>query len=125
MDFNRLKEPVFKIAHDPRVTPIGRLLRKTGLDEVPQLLNVLSGSMSLVGPRPEQIELVERYNSYQRRRLKAKPGITGYQQVMCRGDLSLAKRIEYDLWYLKNQGIMLDLYCMAKTIISVFRAEGT
>jgi exopolysaccharide biosynthesis polyprenyl glycosylphosphotransferase len=123
VDFDALPEPVFKLREDPRVTALGRILRRTSLDEVPQFLNVLWGTMSIVGPRPEQLELVQRYNDHQRRRLKAKPGITGYQQVMSRGDLSLAKRIEYDLYYLKYQSLFMDLAIMARTLLVVLRGE--
>jgi exopolysaccharide biosynthesis polyprenyl glycosylphosphotransferase len=124
VDFSSLAEPVFKIRDDPRVTRIGSFLRKSSLDEIPQLLNVLKGEMSLVGPRPEQIDLVKMYNEHQWRRLKAKPGITGYQQVMSRGDLCLAKRVEYDLYYLKHQSILLDLIILFRTIIVVIRGDG-
>jgi len=84
IDVDNLDEPVFKISKDPRVTPIGGFLRRTSLDEIPQLINVLKGEMSLVGPRPEELGVVDKYDAYQRRRLKAKPGITGYQQIMNR-----------------------------------------
>lgn len=124
IDFDNLPEPVFKIKHDPRVTPIGRFLRRWSLDEVPQFFNVLWGTMSLAGPRPEQVELVAIYSPWQRRRLKAKPGITGYQQIMSRGDPSLEKRIALDLYYLKHQGLWLDLFILAKTIIVVIRGDG-
>jgi len=124
IDFDRLPEPVFKIKQDPRVTPIGRILRNWSLDEVPQFFNVLLGTMSLVGPRPERVELVANYNLWQRRRLKAKPGITGYQQIMSRGDPSLEKRLALDLYYLKHQGLWLDLFILAKTIIVVIRRDG-
>jgi exopolysaccharide biosynthesis polyprenyl glycosylphosphotransferase len=124
VDLDALKEPVFNIRRDPRVTPVGRILRRFSIDEVPQFLNVLRGSLSIVGPRPERVELVHRYDAYQRRRLKAKPGITGYQQVMSRGDPSLARRIEYDLYYLKHQSLFLDLFIMLKTILVVVRGDG-
>lgn len=124
VNFDVLREPVFKIDNDPRVTPIGRILRRTGLDEIPQLLCVLKGEMSVVGPRPEQAALVERYNVWQRRRLKGVPGITGYQQVMCRGTTSLSDRIDYDLYYLKHQSISLDLLILLKTIAVVVRGAG-
>jgi exopolysaccharide biosynthesis polyprenyl glycosylphosphotransferase len=124
IDFESMDEPVFNIRRDPRVTAIGRILRRTSLDEIPQLLNVIAGNMSLIGPRPERVELVERYTPSQRRRLKAKPGITGYQQVMSRGDPSLAKRIEYDLYYLKFQSLYLDIYILLKTILVVVRGGG-
>ncbi|MGB6066306.1 MAG: sugar transferase [Desulfomonilaceae bacterium] len=124
IDLDNLEEPVYKIPQDPRVTSIGRFLRRSGLDEIPQLVNVLKGDMSIVGPRPEWIGLAKRYEPWERRRLKAKPGITGYQQVISRGDPSLAKRIELDLYYLKHQGLFLDLLIMLKTIIVVCRGEG-
>lgn len=124
VNISSLAEPVFKIRNDPRVTRIGAFLRKSSLDEIPQLVNVIRGQMSIVGPRPEQIELVRMYNEQQWRRLKTKPGITGYQQVMSRGDLSLAKRIEYDLYYLKHQSIWLDLVILLRTIIVVARGDG-
>ena len=106
------------------MTPIGKILRNWGLDEVPQFLNVVWGNMSLVGPRPEAAELVEKYNPWQRRRLKAKPGITGYQQVMSRGIPSLEQRTAQDLYYLKHQGLWLDLYILARTILVVIRGDG-
>jgi exopolysaccharide biosynthesis polyprenyl glycosylphosphotransferase len=124
VDFNSLPTPVFKIENDPRVTPIGGFLRRTGLDEIPQLLNVLKGEMSIVGPRPEQADLVERYNVWQRRRLKGVPGITGYQQVMCRGIPCLTQRIEYDLYYLKHQSLSLDLLILLRTIWVIIRGDG-
>ncbi len=124
IDFENLPEPVFNIKQDPRVTPLGKILRHSSLDEVPQFFNALLGNMSLVGPRPERVELVANYNLWQRRRLKAKPGITGYQQVMGRGHPSLEKRIAYDLYYLKHQGFWLDLFILAKTIIVVIRGDG-
>ena len=123
--FEDLAEPVFKLRNDPRVTPIGRLLRRTGLDEIPQLLNVLKGEMSLVGPRPEEIALVERYDPVHRRRLKAKPGITGYQQVTNRGEASLGARVRHDLLYLKHQSLLLDFYIMLKTVGVMVRGKGT
>lgn len=124
VDFDRLQEPVFKFRNDPRVTPIGKILRRLGLDEIPQLFNVLMGQMSIVGPRPEQVELVNRYDPWQRRRLKCRPGITGYQQVVCRGDASLSKRIESDLYYLKHQSLFLDLIIMFRTVMVVIRGDG-
>jgi exopolysaccharide biosynthesis polyprenyl glycosylphosphotransferase len=124
IDLDGLAEPVYKIPQDPRVTSIGKFLRRSGLDEIPQLVNVLRGDMSIVGPRPEWVGLAERYEPWERRRLKAKPGITGYQQVMSRGDPSLAKRIELDLYYLKHQGLFLDVFIMLKTILVVCRGDG-
>ena len=116
MDFNRLKEPVFKLQDDPRVTFIGKILRKTSLDELPQLFNVLKGDLSLVGPRPEEIALVKRYAPFFRERLKVKPGITGLQQITCRGSTSLTERMKYDLLYIKNHSLWLDIKILLKTI---------
>ncbi len=124
VDFDALEEPVFKLKNDPRVTRLGRLLRRTGLDEAPQLFNVLMGQMSLVGPRPEQVELVDKYTVWQKRRLKGKPGITGYQQVMSRGDPLLSRRVDYDLYYLKNQSFLLDLFILCKTFVVVIKGDG-
>ncbi len=123
--FDALAEPVFKLKNDPRVTPVGRLLRRTGLDEVPQLLNVIRGDMSIVGPRPEEVALVERYDAVHRRRLKARPGITGYQQIMNRGEASLVARVRHDLLYLKQQSLMFDFYIMFRTVGVVLRGSGT
>ena len=124
IDVNGLAEPVFKIRNDPRVTWIGAVLRRTSLDEIPQLLNVIKGEMSLVGPRPEELRIVGLYNSWQRRRLKAKPGITGYQQVSNRGEPLLAERVKYDLTYLKHQSFFLDVYILLKTLLVVARGSG-
>jgi len=123
VDVNELKVPGFKIKNDPRVTPFGRFLRRTGLDEIPQLFNVLKGEMSLVGPRPEMPALVARYSPEHRRRLKAKPGITGYQQALARG-IPLAEGVKYDLIYLKHQGLLLDLYILLKTVVVILRGRG-
>ena len=124
IDVTALKEPVFKLKNDPRVTSLGRWMRRTGLDEIPQLLNVLLGDMSVVGPRPEEIRLVDQYTPSQRRRLKAKPGITGYQQIRNRGGTSLAERVAYDLVYLKHQSLMLDLYILCNTPLVLIRGSG-
>ena len=109
-----LDVPGVKIRNDRRVTWVGRILRWTSLDEVPQLMNVLRGEMTLVGPRPEMPRLVDRYDAFERRRLKGKPGITGFQQVMARNE-PLAGAMKYDLSYLKEQGLLFDLYIMART----------
>jgi lipopolysaccharide/colanic/teichoic acid biosynthesis glycosyltransferase len=113
--FDELAEPVYKLKNDPRVTRVGRFLRRFGLDELPQLLNVLRGEMSLVGPRPEVIALAGRYNPEQRRRLLVKPGITGYQQIHNRGMPDMAARLVYDLYYLRNRSLPLDLWILAMT----------
>ena len=121
---NDLDEPVFKIKNDPRITRIGRILRRSSLDEILQFWNVLRGDMSIVGPRPEETQLVDKYNIWQRRRLKIKPGITGMQQVMCRGTTSLSDRIKYDIFYLRKHSLLVDIYIILKTIPVVITGKG-
>jgi exopolysaccharide biosynthesis polyprenyl glycosylphosphotransferase len=122
--FDELREPVFKLERDPRVTRFGRLLRRTSLDELPQLVNVLRGEMSLVGPRPEQVELVRRYRPEHRFRLAVKPGLTGEMQVFGRGALSFEERLALDRDYIENLSITRDLRIMALTIPSVLAGNG-
>jgi len=124
VDLEDLAEPVFKLQHDPRVTPLGGFLRRWSLDELPQLWNVILGTMSLVGPRPEEVSLAERYDTRQRRRLKAKPGITGLQQVENRGVESLAARVELDLYYLRHQSFLFDLWILLRTPAAVLGRRG-
>jgi exopolysaccharide biosynthesis polyprenyl glycosylphosphotransferase len=124
IDIGVLDEPVFKIRDDPRVTRVGRLLRRSSLDEVPQLINVLLGEMSIVGPRPEQVELVGRYSEEQRGRLAAKPGVTGPMQVFGRGELTFAERIEMELEYIENQSLGRDVRILIHTLPAVFRGTG-
>ena len=109
---------------DTRVTGLGAFLRKTSLDEFPQLLNVLRGEMSFVGPRPEMPFIVEGYSEWQRQRLTVKPGITGLWQIMGRKDLPLHENIEYDFYYIKNQSLLLDLSILIKTIPVILRRDG-
>lgn len=124
VDVEHLKEPVFKLKSDPRVTRLGRFLRKTSLDEVPQFVNVLLGDMSIVGPRPEEVWLVEKYDAVQRQRLGAKPGITGPMQVSGRGDLTLSERVVLDVDYIRNQSFLLDLKIIVLTIPAVLIRRG-
>jgi exopolysaccharide biosynthesis polyprenyl glycosylphosphotransferase len=122
--FNRLEQPMFKLAHDPRVTLIGRVLRHASLDELPQLANVLKGDMSLVGPRPEQSELVERYAEQDRFRLAVKPGLTGPMQVYGRGQLAFAERLAVEREYVENISIARDFRILALTIAPVISGRG-
>jgi len=117
-------EPVFKLARDPRTTRVGRCLRKSSIDELPQLWNVLRGDMSFVGPRPEEVQFVKQYDIWQRRRLKVKPGITGLQQIKCRGTNSLAERVRYDIYYVRKRSMVMDLLILLKTIPVVFSGRG-
>jgi len=112
------------VPDDPRITKVGKFLRKTSLDEFPQLINVLKGEMSLVGPRPEMPFIVEKYKNWERQRLTVKPGLTGLWQIMGRKDLPLHESLEYDFYYIKNQSLLLDLTIMLKTIPIVLRGKG-
>lgn len=109
---------------DRRITRIGRLLRRTSLDELPQLLNVVRGEMSLVGPRPEMPFIVERYEEWQKRRLAVKPGLTGLWQILGRKDLPLHENLEYDFYYVNNQSLLLDLEILARTIPQIIFGKG-
>jgi lipopolysaccharide/colanic/teichoic acid biosynthesis glycosyltransferase len=125
IDLDALDEPVFKLKDDPRVTRIGRFLRRWSIDEVPQLVNVLKGDMSLVGPRPEEIRIVCYYNRWHRRRLMARPGVTGPVQVSGRGDLSLEERVRLEIDYIQNHSLRRDLEILLKTIPAVTRGDGS
>ncbi|MGH6913389.1 MAG: sugar transferase, partial [Geminicoccales bacterium] len=114
----------FKDRGDPRTTRIGRVLRRWSLDELPNLWNVLVGEMSLVGPRPEQPWIVERYEPWQRKRLAAPPGMTGWWQVNGRSDLPLHENVEYDIYYVQNYSPLLDLIILFKTIPAVLKGRG-
>ena len=116
--------PFFKMENDPRVTPLGRWLRKLSLDEIPQLWNVLLGDMSLVGPRPHPVDDYERYNIEHLRRLDVKPGLTGLWQVTARRDPSFETNMAMDLEYIENWSLWLDLKIVFKTVPAVLRAEG-
>jgi lipopolysaccharide/colanic/teichoic acid biosynthesis glycosyltransferase len=122
---NEMKGPVFKIRRDPRVTKIGAILRKTSVDELPQLWNVLTGHMSLVGPRPPLPDEVERYDARQAQRMSVMPGITGMWQVSGRSTLpDFDMWLELDLRYAREQSIWLDLRILMKTLIVVVSARG-
>jgi lipopolysaccharide/colanic/teichoic acid biosynthesis glycosyltransferase len=119
-----LPEPMFKFRRDSRVTRVGRVLRRLSLDELPQIWNLLWGDMSLVGPRPEQLELVERYSPEHRFRLDVKPGLTGPMQVHGRGELTFEERLAVELDYVENLSIGRDIRILALTPISVIRGTG-
>jgi lipopolysaccharide/colanic/teichoic acid biosynthesis glycosyltransferase len=106
---------IYVIEGDPRITRVGRLLRRFSLDELPNLLNVLKGDLALVGPRPTVQEQVDRYTDRQRRRLEVKPGITGWAQVNGRTSLPWPERIELDVWYVEHRSLRLDLRILART----------
>jgi len=107
-----------------RVTSVGNFVRKSSLDEIPQLLNVILGDMSLVGPRPLLIEYLPLYNEVQKRRHEVSPGITGWAQVNGRNAISWEQKFEYDVWYVKNISLALDIKILCKTVAKVFKSEG-
>ena len=121
---NEMDGPVFKIRKDPRMTRMGRLLRRTSLDELPQVINVLLGQMSLVGPRPPIPEEVEQYEPWQRRRLSVTPGITCLWQVSGRNKISFAEWMEMDMEYVDHLGLKTDLKVLALTLPAVLRGVG-
>jgi exopolysaccharide biosynthesis polyprenyl glycosylphosphotransferase len=124
VDLAQLDEPAFKIRDDPRITRAGRLLRRTSLDELPQLINVLRGDMSLVGPRPEEEAVVALYDERQRIRLAIKPGLTGPMQVYGRGDLTFEERLAMERDYLDNLSLAGDLAILLRTPRAIVRGEG-
>ena len=107
-----------------RLTKIGSFVRKTSLDEIPQLLNVIKGDMALVGPRPLLPQYLELYNDFQRRRNEVKPGITGWAQVNGRNSISWEKKFEYDVWYVDNVSFLLDIKILILTVLKVVKSEG-
>ena len=123
MHLNELTWPDFKITNDPRVTKIGNILRKTSLDEIPQIFNVVKGEMSLVGPRPTSFD-VSTYSLWHTERLEVTPGITGLWQVKGRSDVDFDDRIALDVEYIENQSLMLDIKILFWTVASVFKQEG-
>jgi exopolysaccharide biosynthesis polyprenyl glycosylphosphotransferase len=124
VDLAKLDQPAFKIPDDPRVTRSGRVLRRTSLDELPQLFNVLRGDMSLVGPRPEEESVVALYDERQRGRLAIKPGLTGPMQVYGRSDLTFEERLAMERDYLDNLSLLTDLQILARTPRAIIRGDG-
>lgn len=121
---NEKEGPIFKNRRDPRVTGIGRLLRKTSLDETPQLLNVLLGQMSLVGPRPLPVREVAQFRGWQCRRLAVKPGLTCLWQVSGRSEIGFEDWVRMDLWYVRNQSFITDCKLLLRTPLSVISGRG-
>ena len=107
-----------------RLTPFGRWLRSTSLDELPELLNVLKGEMSLVGPRPLLVKYLSRYNPQQRRRHDVRPGLTGWVQVKGRNALNWEQKFEFDIWYVDHQSFWLDLQILFRTVWQVASRQG-
>ena len=124
IDLDNLDEPAFKIPNDPRITRVGRFLRRSSLDEVPQFINVLSGKMSLVGPRPEEEAVVALYDERQRQRLSVKPGLTGPMQVYGRGSLGFEERLALERDYLDNLTVSGDIAILLRTPVAVVQDDG-
>ena len=122
---NEMSGPAFKIKKDPRLTRVGKIIRKTSIDELPQLWNVLKGDMCLVGPRPPLPREVEQYDDYQRQRLAIMPGITCYWQIARnRNSLTFDEWVALDIKYIKKRSFFVDIGILFQTVLSVFRSEG-
>lgn len=124
IDIDALPEPVFKLENDPRITSVGRWLRRWSIDELPQFWNVLRGDMSLVGPRPEESRIVEKYNAHQRQRLAVRPGLSGPMQISGRANLSLHERLALELDYIENYTFRTDIQILLQTLPAVVRGDG-
>ena len=114
----------FKLENDPRVTKIGDFLRRTSIDELPQLINILNGSMSIVGPRPIVQKEIDLYGDYANKLFSVVPGLTGYWQANGRSDTTYEERIKMDMYYIDNRGFWLDFKIIIKTFGSVLKGEG-
>jgi len=125
LDKNEMDGPVFKIKDDPRITRVGKFIRKSSIDELPQLINILMGDMSIVGPRPAIPREVEQYNDYEKQRLYVTPGLTCYWQIQpCRNDLSFEEWLELDLKYIQDRSFLVDWKIVIKTFGAVFGMNG-
>ena len=125
LESNEMDGPVFKIAKDPRITRVGKFIRKTGIDELPQLFNILKGDMSLVGPRPALEREVSQYNKYQMQRLYVTPGITCYWQIQPdRNSISFDEWMDLDIKYIQERSLLVDIKIILKTFKTVFTAQG-
>ncbi|MEX2242835.1 MAG: exopolysaccharide biosynthesis polyprenyl glycosylphosphotransferase [Fimbriimonadaceae bacterium] len=121
---NEKDGPIFKMHDDPRITRVGRFLRRTSMDELPQLFNVFRGDMSLVGPRPPLMSEVEQYDEYAMERLAVRPGMTCYWQIMGRSNLSFGEWMELDHRYLEDMSVTTDLKILLKTPLAVLKGDG-
>lgn len=120
---NEMNGPMFKIKNDPRVTKIGKFIRRTSIDELPQLINILKGEMSLVGPRPSLPKEVEQFDPWMMERLDVKPGLTCYWQVSGRNDIQFEEWMKLDIKYIRERGILLDIKLIIKTFFVLFGDE--
>ncbi|MGE7683269.1 sugar transferase [Peribacillus simplex] len=124
LNLNQVSGSMFKMKNDPRVTKIGKFIRKTSIDELPQLWNVFKGEMSLVGPRPPLLREVSEYTSYQMQRLLVTPGCTGIWQATARNSVGFKEMVEMDLYYIRNRSILFDLKIIFQTVIVLFGSKN-
>lgn len=124
MKYNEMDGPVFKIKNDPRITKVGKFIRKYSIDELPQLVNILKGDMSIVGPRPPLPDEVAQYTDYHRQRLTVTPGLTCFWQAYGRSDLSFEDWVDMDMKYIKRRSISLDISLIIRTVYAVIFKRG-
>lgn len=124
LDKNELKGAMFKIKEDPRITEFGKFIRRTSLDELPQLLNVIKGDMSLIGPRPPLQREVAEYTQYDMQRLLVKPGCSGLWQVSGRNDVHFDEMVDFDIDYIQKRGIRYDISLIVKTVKVMMKPDG-
>lgn len=124
LDKNELKGAMFKIKEDPRITEFGKFIRRTSLDELPQLINVIKGDMSLIGPRPPLQREVAEYTQFDMQRLLVKPGCSGLWQVSGRNDVDFDEMVEFDIDYIQNRGLRMDISLIIKTIKVMLKSDG-
>ncbi|MFH0333669.1 sugar transferase [Clostridium perfringens] len=124
MEQNEMSGPMFKMKHDPRITRVGKFIRKTSIDELPQLINILKGEMSLVGPRPSLPKEVDKFESWMLERLEVKPGLTCYWQVMGRNDIDFEDWMKLDIKYVHDRNLWLDIKLIFKTFFVLFGDES-
>ncbi|MDZ5065925.1 sugar transferase [Clostridium perfringens] len=124
MEQNEMSGPMFKMKHDPRITRVGKFIRKTSIDELPQLINILKGEMSLVGPRPSLPKEVDKFESWMLERLEVKPGLTCYWQVMGRNDIDFEDWMKLDIKYVHDRNFWLDIKLIFKTFFVLFGDES-
>lgn len=117
-------EKNFKLDNDPRITPVGKILRITSIDELPQLINILTGEMSIVGPRPIITDELKKYGENAKKLVTVKPGLTGYWQANGRSNTTYEERVQMDMYYIDNRGLWMDIKIIFQTAVSVFRKEG-
>ena len=124
MEKNEMSGPMFKMKHDPRITKVGKFIRKTSIDELPQLINILKGEMSLVGPRPSLPKEVDKFEPWMLERLEVKPGLTCYWQVMGRNDIDFEDWMKLDIKYVHDRNFWLDIKLIFKTFFVLFGDES-